>query len=772
MTTVLDTTTEAERAVLAATFIASSVVDRLILDHALEPDDFDHPHHKLLWQTIQQLHADGTRIEPLVLAARLDDQVPRLAIDDLPAHAGEIANLHEHARLVKRAALRRRWRTAGARLLEAADTDDEGMVAQAEQLLATPTATDDTWDTRKLGEDACDFLSDTRSVGIPTGIPRLDNLLAGGLRAGDMTALGAWTSMGKALDLDTAVPTPAGWRTMRDLQVGDLVYGSNGWPTPIIATTQPMTGRPCYLLRFDDGAEIVADEQHQWLTWTDAARRSAATSTRRVLAGGPLARPQQRATPAIVTTGEIAATATVASRNGRSNHSVRCSPPFAGRQVHLPVDPYVLGAWLGDGTTASAAITSADPELVGFIAERGYPITKRAQTYSYGIGGGLQVALREIGVLGDKHIPEAYQRASIEQRLALMQGLMDTDGTVGRAGRCEFAVTNERLASDFHELAIGLGLKPTWSARPAMLNGRQCGTQYRVGFVTRLPVCRLQRKRERLPRRVSEKTRHRYIVHVERIDSRPVKCIQVAAADGLFQVTRSRVLTHNSALVDTILHDASLAGYRCHAYLNEMSPRDRTLRTLARISGVKYGHLVRRELDQHTAPRVLQAAQRIPFGLTDCSQWSADQIARHVRANRWDLWTLDLVHNIPYERESELHRIVATLAAAARSTGSHLLLVTQFNEARAVGETLPMPVARDIRGSGMIKNLAANVLLLHRQQRNHDGFVTTDLDGIIKIDKSRHGRLGAADVVFDPDRMRFVAPNAALRPVEGDRDAA
>lgn len=402
---------DAELAVLAATFIAPAVIDRLIIDHDLQPDDFNHPHHRHIWAAILSVHGRGDRVDPIVLAAELPD-IPRGFIDQLPAHAGELGNISAHAQLVKRAALRRRWRTAASRLIEAADTDDEGMVAQAEQLLATPTATDDTWDTRKLGEDACDFLSDTRSVGISTGIPRLDDLLAGGLRAGDMTAIGAWTSMGK------------------------------------------------------------------------------------------------------------------------------------------------------------------------------------------------------------------------------------------------------------------------------------------------------------------------------------------------------------SALVDTILHDASLAGYRCHAYLNEMSPRDRTLRTLARISGVKYGHLVRRELDQHTAPRVLQAAQRIPFGLTDCSQWSADQIARHVRANRWELWTLDLVHNIPYERESELHRIVATLAAAARSTGSHLLLICQFNEARAVGELLPMPVARDIRGSGMIKNLAANVLLLHRPQQNHDGFVTTDLEGIVRVDKSRHGRLGAADVVFEPDRMRFVAPGA------------
>lgn len=396
---------QAEQAVLAATLISPPVVDRLTLDYALTPAEFDHPAHRTIYTAILELHSRGARVDTIALAAAAPAHAA--LIQDLPAFTPGIGNIGEHAAIVKRAALRRSWHAAATRLIEAADTDNEALVAQAEALLAAPSGTDETWTPDRLGEDACDFLTDKGQVGISTGVPKLDELLAGGLRPGDMTAIGAWTSMGK------------------------------------------------------------------------------------------------------------------------------------------------------------------------------------------------------------------------------------------------------------------------------------------------------------------------------------------------------------SVLVDTWLHDAAIEGRSCHVYVNEMSPRDRTLRTLARMGAAPYAQLARREVTPTDAPRVLDAAKRIPFGVTDCAQWDAAQIARHARANRWDLWAVDLVHNMAYERESELHQIVATLAAAARSSNSHLLLVVQFNEARAVGETLPVPVARDIRGSGMIKNLSANVLLLHREQTNQGGFVTTSRDGILKIDKSRHGQLGMVPVTFFPDEMRF-----------------
>lgn len=413
---------DAERATLAATFLSPTVVDRLILDHALQPQDFDQPHHQRTWQAILTVHARGARVDPIVLTDLLGASVPAGFIAELPGWAEGVSSISEHAAIVKRHALRRSWHAAATRLIEAADTDNEGLVAQAEALLAAPTVSDETWTPERLGEDACDFLTETGAVGIPTGFPELDTLLAGGFRPGDMTVFGAWTSQGK------------------------------------------------------------------------------------------------------------------------------------------------------------------------------------------------------------------------------------------------------------------------------------------------------------------------------------------------------------SAWASTVLQHAAVNGYRCHEYINEMSARDRTIRTLARMTGAPYGDLVQRQVDPAYAPLVLDAAQRLPFGITECAQWTVEQICRHVRANKWDLWCLDILHNIAYEREAELHHIVVELAAAARSSRSHALVCVHFNEARATGETLPVPVARDIRGSGMVKNVASNVLLLHRKQTNQGGFVTTSRDGILKVEKSRHGQLGMVSVRFEPQSMRFDPAN--LRAVGDDRDAA
>lgn len=217
-----------------------------------------------------------------------------------------------------------------------------------------------------------------------------------------------------------------------------------------------------------------------------------------------------------------------------------------------------------------------------------------------------------------------------------------------------------------------------------------------------------------------------------------------------------------SCLVDQLLTSAYEQSRTAHAYVNEMSLVDRGLRMLARATGVPHSQLVLRDVNPADTPRLIEAAGRLPFGITDCSQWTADQIARHIRVNRWDLCAVDLLHNIPYERESELHRITATLAAAARSSGTHLILVCQLNEERAKTTKLPDPVIRDIRGSGMIKNLSANVLFVHRQQVVDKGIVFTTNDATVTAGKARHGQPGAALATFNPERMSF--DPAHLRP--------
>lgn len=356
---------------------------------------------------------------------------------------------------------------------------------------------------------------------------------------------------GKALALDTPLPTPDGWTTMGEVKVGDLLLDEQGQPCRVTFATPVQHGRTCYRVLFDDGSEIIADADHLWETWDKRARKAHGRAT------------NPRSGPAVRTTAEIRETLTVSSGRER-NHSIVTAQPLDLPEADLPVHPYVLGAWLGDGTSATAEITIGDSdaeEMLGHLAACGERVTGKvrravgAAAATYPIGGRtprrwdtLCTRLRLLGVLGAKHIPPAYLRASAAQRLALLQGLMDTDGSVQVGGHVELITTSRPLAEGVHELAVSLGFKVTCAEERARLDGRDCGPRWRISWTTDSPVFRLARKAARLRTTTAQgnRTRHRYVVAVEPVESVPVRCIQVSSASHLFLAGRSMIPTHNS----------------------------------------------------------------------------------------------------------------------------------------------------------------------------------------------------------------------------------
>jgi len=322
---------------------------------------------------------------------------------------------------------------------------------------------------------------------------------------------------GKALALNTEVPTPDGWTEMQYLEVGDRVFDMHGRPTEVVATTDFLENRPCYEVELSDGSVFIADAKHQWVTFTKAER------VRRRVAGS--------ASPSPRTTEEIAATLRL---RGEWNHHI----PLAGAAQYvdaddLPIDPYVLGIWLGDGTTTKAEITTADE---------------------------FQAVLRQLSVLGDKHIPGIYLTAGYEQRLALLQGLMDSDGYADDIGRCEFVSTLPHLSDGVYELAASLGLRPVIRKKRVTLNGIEQAPGYQVKFTPHIPVFRLERKIARLNEK-RRQSRFRAIVAVRPVPSVPVRCIKVADPSGTFLIGRSYVPTHNSSLGRLGLLTHSTAGF-------------------------------------------------------------------------------------------------------------------------------------------------------------------------------------------------------------------
>jgi deoxycytidine triphosphate deaminase len=365
---------------------------------------------------------------------------------------------------------------------------------------------------------------------------------------------------GKALALDTEVPTPWGWTQMQYLEVGDEVFDADGRPTAVVAATDVLTDRECYEVVLSDGSRFVADAQHQWVTVTKAERSR---------------RPAGAAEPVSRTTVELAATLRV---GGEWNHHI----PLAGPAQYvpyddLPIDPYVLGVWLGDGTTSKAEITTADAQVIEEILRAGYPAHRTTAPYGWRLGlgrddrvrdaagryaadQGLQSVLKVNGLIGDKHVPAAYLMAGYEQRLALLQGLMDSDGYVDEIGRCEFVSTLEHLSDSVVELAASLGLRPVKRKKRVTLYGIEQAPAYQVKFTPHLPVFRLERKLARLAPKLRQ-SRFRAVVAVRRVPSVPVRCIQVAAPSGTFLVGRTYVPTHNSSLGRLGLLTHSTAGF-------------------------------------------------------------------------------------------------------------------------------------------------------------------------------------------------------------------
>lgn len=361
---------------------------------------------------------------------------------------------------------------------------------------------------------------------------------------------------GKALDLDTPIPTVEGWKLMSEVGVGDELFDETGARCRVVNAGPVMWHRPCFRVVFSDGTDVVADAEHLW--WT---------STK-------LERYRSRDRGGLRTTVELAGKI----RHGSEyNHHVPVAGPVDYPERELPIDPYVLGAWLGDGTSTTGDITCHpdDRRILDEIEAAGYPVklvsrmrwrvgaaprVRDAASGRYASNASLHSTLKRMRLLGNKHVPEVYFVASTEQRLALLQGLMDTDGYCDVYGRCEFISMRESLSRAVVELAASLGLRPKLRKKRAMLRGVDCGPAFHVKFVPHIPVFRLERKLAR-QRVGARRHHHRAVVAVEPVEPRATRCIEVSSPSGLYLATRSYVPTHNSSLGRLGLLTHSTAGF-------------------------------------------------------------------------------------------------------------------------------------------------------------------------------------------------------------------
>ena len=341
---------------------------------------------------------------------------------------------------------------------------------------------------------------------------------------------------GKQLALDTPIPTPQGWSYMGDLKSGDQVFDERGIPCNIVAMSDIDDREQAYRLDFSDGTSVEAGARHEWLAEAKTQRHQSRIYTTEAMFPRQLCGCEQRA-----------------------NFRIRNAKGLVLPEAALPIDPYVLGFWLGNGGASKPELTVNRGDVGLIRREIPYPVHIHREQEGYSdtlVIPALRAGLAALSLLGhyqDKHIPSDYLRSSIAQRWHLLQGLMDSDGCVSSSGQAIYVTTLPQLARHVLDLLRSLGIKGTGNIVHSDRYGIPNQPCYRVLFTAfdDMPVSRLSRKLSNRKQRSENLTRsdYTYIAGITPINE-PVamRCIQVDSPSHLYLAGRGMIPTHNSTL--------------------------------------------------------------------------------------------------------------------------------------------------------------------------------------------------------------------------------
>ena len=318
----------------------------------------------------------------------------------------------------------------------------------------------------------------------------------------------------KGLPTDTLIPTPMGWSTMGGLKVGDTVFDKDGNHTKVVGKSAK-SYKPCYRIDFDDTTSAVCDNEHLWLLDNDE----------------------------VVPITEL-----------QVGNKIDICKSIINEDKDLPIDPYLLGIWLGDGRNRSMEISGVDDFVFEEIQRRGYSIgkdlEKRSETLRTHTILETNKYLRNLNLFNNKHIPDIYLRSSISQRLDLLRGLMDSDGNANtQRKQAVFTTTNKTLSDDVKKLLITLGQRPNQSKVTRSTNFKDNVTVFPIAFrPININPFLLPRKAKQIKNDWGPGfSNKRRVVSIEKLDiEKETQCIMVDSPSNTYLCTENMIPTHNT----------------------------------------------------------------------------------------------------------------------------------------------------------------------------------------------------------------------------------
>ena len=780
--------TEVEQSVLGAMLIEREAIPKAI--EILPADAFYDPRHQRIFEAVEALFERGNPVDLITLTEELKrrgdyDGIGGYYLTELTTHVASAANVEYHARIIAEKSLLRKLITTMTGVVGQAfdpTTDAFDLLDNAEREIFQISESQ----LRKGAVDMNSVVHQTMQhlesihgreggiTGVPSGFSSLD-AMTGGWQPSDMVIIAARPSMGKCLGKGTRVMMHDGTlKAVEDVRVGDLLMGDDSAPRRVLSLAR---GREeMFWVRQTYGIDYRVNASH-------------ILSVKKSRSGDP----EPRGTVTDISVRDYLAR----SPKWQNDHKgFKVSVEFPERAT--PLDPYFVGLWLGGGKSDSARVTSQDEEVVDYLYEladgRGESVSvydaDRCPAYLVTVGGGgrggvdsVQGELRRLGVLGDKHIPHVYLANHRPARLALLAGLIDSDGhrNAGHGGTIEITHANKRLAEQIKYLCDTLGYRTSIAAKTARSQTGFEGVVWRVRFNGDL---------SELPTRVARKTSPPWT------DSRDWQVSGLTLeSDGVddyygFTIDGNRrflledgTVTHNTAFSLAVTRNAALhpdkpAGV---AYFSlEMSAQQLAQRLLTSEARVDAQRARTGRLHDDDWPKLARAAGRLSaasifiddtpgLGILElrakCRRLKAEHGIGLVIVDY-----LQLMHGTSQaqsgNREQEIAQISRSLKGLAKELDVPVLALSQLSRAVETRGGDKRPQLSDLRESGSIEQDADVVMFIYRAERygitvDENGNSTEGL-GELLIGKQRNGPIGDVKVAFVNQYARFENLNSYL----------
>lgn len=742
-------------------------------------EEFFDPRHAVIWNCIGSMAEPVdivTLAEALERAGKLDAAGGLAYLGTIRAGTSAAANTRAYAKAIRDHALLRALVRTGAAQVDAVHNPN-GRTAQ-ELLSESQRALESLSFQRSSGwVSAGDATTSAIArietllkngggmVGVSTGFKDLDKKTRG-LEPGTLTIIAARPSMGKAQPIDSKILTLSGWKTMGEVQVGDALASIDGGAS-YVSGVFPQGKKQIYRITFADGRSAECCDEHLWLV-----------NNRHWI------------TPKVLSTRDLITKLEKKRYQGRlwidtfSGH-------FGGGS--LPIDPWVMGAVLGNGGLSGGDVkfSTADIETFGLfkdtispeyelkkISNYGYRVIQSGGCHEKGILGvkpnGIKESLKTLGLHGlksqDKFIPQQYLNASFSDRMALMQGLMDTDGWVEKTGAVCFSTSSKNLADDFIYLARSLGCTASYSIKTPVFTYRglkKTGLESyccRVQHKNKEDLFRLRRKSERA--KIGFRVRRLTVSSIQPTRVANAQCIKVTHPSSTY-ITNDFVVTHNTTLgMQIARHVAETDPRHVAVFSLEMSAESLAIRMMSALGGVDHDRLRSAQLGTDDYEGVTRAASRLGsmrLHIDDTSGLTSDEIqARAKRLHRetggLSLIVIDYLGLIGISSKAESHnlaigKITAEMKGLAKTLKVPVVLLSQLNRGL---EQRPnkRPILADIRESGHVEQDADLVMFIYRDEVYYPDSQEAGIAEII-IGKQRNGPIGTIRVAFKGELCRF-----------------